>query len=535
MTSGLKALSWQRVSLAFASGLLLAAAFPKINLSWLAWIAPGLTLMLGFGQIGKKTFVIGFFAGLGRYLASLYWFLMIPIPHYAFAAWLGMSLVLSLFVGTWCWLCWRVFPRTEAGDNLATATVATQAQVALWPAFCAAAWVAMEMGFAHVLTGFPWNLLGTSQYRLLPLIQIASITGVYGVSFIITWVSAAAALAILHYRKVRIAAAMVALPWLALAVTTWFGWRQLGLPERAAGRLRMALIQPSTPQTIIWDAAEETNRLNHLLALSRAALSNQVDVLVWPEAALPRTLARNRETQEIVTALVRSHNVWMIFGAEDSGRRKGTDGTEVVDRFNSAFFVSPAGELVARYSKRHLVAFGEFMPAAQWLPFLKRLRETGAGFAVGTQEIPFQLTSPRARISTLICFEDLFPHLARESVNDDTDLLLNLTNNGWFGESAAQWQHAIGALFRAVENGLPLVRCTNNGLTCWIDARGRIHEIHFPDSTNVYQPGFKLVQIPLRRTRPLHSGTFYHRHGDWFGWGCVALTALGLIPRRSRT
>jgi apolipoprotein N-acyltransferase len=169
------------------------------------------------------------------------------------------------------------------------------------------------------------------------------------------------------------------------------------------------------------------------------------------------------------------------------------------------------------------------MPGAGWLPFLKRFREQGGGFATGKGPVTFQLGQPRARISTLICFEDMFPHVARESVDEDSDVLLNLTNNGWFGESAAQWQHAAGGLFRAVENGVPLVRCTNNGLTCWIDPRGRLHEVYFPGSRNIYQAGFKIALIPLHGTNQHRSRTFYNRYGDWFGWTCVTVTGAALL------
>ena len=127
----------------------------------------------------------------------------------------------------------------------------------------------------------------------------------------------------------------------------------------------------------------------------------------------------------------------------------------------------------------------------------------------------------------LICFEDVFPHCVREYVEDDTDFLLNLTNNGWFGESAAQWQHAANAVFRAVENGLPLVRCANNGLTCWVDARGRVEEIYFPGTRDIYGAGWKMARVPLLAGQP-RAPTFYRRHGDWFGWSCVAVSALGL-------
>ncbi len=172
--------------------------------------------------------------------------------------------------------------------------------------------------------------------------------------------------------------------------------------------------------------------------------------------------------------------------------------------------------------------FGEYLPALRWLPFLRYLRETKGGFVPGKGPVPFQIDSPRARISTLICFEDVFPHLAREHVDDKTDFLLNLTNNGWFGESAAQWQHAVSALFRAVENGVPLVRCTNNGLTCWIDAHGRMHNVYFPGSGDVYQAGFKIALIPLHDSNQRRERTCYNRYGDWFGWSCVGITLASL-------
>ena len=335
---GFRELARYRLGLAFLSGLMLAFSFPKWDLFGLAWLAPGLMLVLGAGQPGKKVFLVGFVAGLGRYLVSFYWFLLIPVPAYAFVAWLGVCAYLSLFVGAWCWTCWRLFPQ-----NLVPATSAQARQrgpnegrlsgwagLAAWPAFCAAAWVAMEMGFAHVLTGFPWTLLGVSQYKFLPLIQIASVTGIYGVSFLVVWLSVALAFtpgaAARSPRPWRAALGILALPLLSLAAVLLFGWKQLAAPEPAGAELKVALVQPSIPQHLIWAPNEATNRLNQLLALSELALAERPDLLVWPEAALPGTLARTRATQEIVTALVRRHNVWMVLGAEDSGRRRGPDG-----------------------------------------------------------------------------------------------------------------------------------------------------------------------------------------------------------------
>jgi apolipoprotein N-acyltransferase len=186
--------------------------------------------------------------------------------------------------------------------------------------------------------------------------------------------------------------------------------------------------------------------------------------------------------------------------------------------------------VVATYRKRRLVIFGEYVPLARWLPFLRRFTGVGGDFTPGAEFVPFQLSDLKVKTSVLICFEDVFPHSAREHVEADTDFLLNLTNNGWFGESAAQWQHAASAVFRAVENGLPLVRCANNGLTCWVDAVGRLNEVFFPGSSDVYGAGFKIAHVPLLagQQRP---PTCYRRHGDWFGWTCAGFAVLTLGRR----
>ena len=506
-------------------------------------------LVLGAGQPGSAVFRIGFCAGLGNFLLSLYWLLLIPMRVYGAAAWLALSIYQALFYGAWCWVCWRCFPAaaTRSGDKGSSPQVMHALLAVSWPqrvawaAFCGVAWAAMELAMTYLWSGFPWNLLGPSQYRILPLIQIASVTGVYGVSFVVVWVSAALSCAIWVAWRAQpalpVLARELAAPLLALAGATLFGGLELSAPESPAAQLRVALVQPAIPQSIIWDLNERTNRLHKLLELSHAALAQGADLLVWPEAALPANMVgRTRETQELITALVRSNGVWMVFGGVDTALRRGGGGEPF--RFNAAFLIDPAGDLISRYYKQHLVVFGEYMPAVRWLPFLKHLRQSGGGMEPGRRPVSFQMQRPRARFSPLICFEDVFPRETRESVDADTDFLLNLTNNGWFGESAAQWQHAVCALFRAVENGLPLVRCTNNGLTCWIDAKGRIHDACFPGSRNIYQAGYKIVTVPLQPSWPKQPPTIHHRFGDWFGWGCGLVTVAGLawaLVSRRRT
>jgi apolipoprotein N-acyltransferase len=327
----------------------------------------------------------------------------------------------------------------------------------------------------------------------------------------------------------------VALPLLLGAVVGAFGVAQTlapGVPAETP-RLKLALVQPSIPQQWIWAPEERSRRFQQLLAMSERALAEKPDVLVWPEAATPGYIRWETNVYQPITNLLARQATWLILGADDFTLRRDTKEPEIAESYNSAMLLSPQGEFRGVYHKRRLVIFGEYLPFHRWLPFLERWTGLGS-FTPGRDPVPFVLPEHKAKTSVLICFEDVFPHLTREYVEEDTDFLLNLTNNGWFGESAAQWQHAANAVFRAVENGLPLVRCANNGLTCWVDAQGRMQSVAFADGTSVYGVGIKMVAVPLLgRNR---RATYYWRHGDVFGWSCVAWSLMnaGLNLRRRR-
>jgi apolipoprotein N-acyltransferase len=148
--------------------------------------------------------------------------------------------------------------------------------------------------------------------------------------------------------------------------------------------------------------------------------------------------------------------------------------------------------------------------------------------------VVFQVEKPRVRFSPLLNGEDLVPHEVRRRADASVDFLLHLRGESSLGRGAAQWQHAANAVFRSVENGLPLVRCANFGLTCWIDSCGRVHDVYFGNSDDIYQAGCKIIEVPLYLATPGHPPTFYARHGDWFGWSCVAIVVAALIMRLFR-
>jgi apolipoprotein N-acyltransferase len=542
-----------RHALAVVAGLLLAAAFPKLGVAGLAWVAPGLLLFSAAGRPAKVAFRLGWLGGLAFNLAALHWLLLIPVTGFPILGWLALSAYCAVYTGLWVWLCWRLAPVPADTGYV---------QRAAWALNCAVLWVALETILGCFLTGFPWLALGVSQHKLVPLVQIASVTGVPGVSFLAVWFAVAlpgAAFVLVRNPTSRwLVVREVTLPALAAALAIAWGVIQPFAPqflhERTAPRmLHLALVQPSIPQTMIWNPAEKTNRFAKLMQLSELALATKPDVLVWPEAALPDM---NEESFRAITNLVARHQVWMVFGADDYELKPGAprDSNQFSDYqfYNSAFLLSPEGKVVSTYRKRHLVIFGEYIPLTDWLPFLKWFTPIQSGFTAGKEPVAFQLTgrsqaeppmrepaersSPRPvplRAGMLICFEDVIAAVTRESAAD-ADFLLNLTNDGWFGESAQQFQHAAHSVFRAVENRRPVVRCTNNGLTCWVDETGFVHDLGVGDAADVYGTGFRVVKLAVPAGP--HEPTFFQRHGNWFGWVCVfgalALVAGAQLRRR---
>ncbi len=528
-------------------GFLLTLSFPNWDIAGLAWVAPAVILLSVFLDGGRRPFRLGFIAGFVHFLSALSWLLLIPfrwkgIPIGPAVGWLALSAYVALYLALWLWMTWRFLLPIESPGTVAALTGQwtglSWLRRSVWAIFCAVAWVGLEMVRARLLGGFPWILLGSSQHTMLPLIQVSSWTGVYGVSFLIVWFSAALfSCCILFWNsrgRLRGGLGEIVFPVLVAALIYQTGYRAImhatvGEPSR---NLKAALVQPGIPQELIWNDNETTNRFNHLMELSIQAMASHPDLLVWPEAAMP---AFTRENMEAIRALIITHRVWMIFGADDAELRQPPGKKDEYDFYNAAFLFAPTGDFVATYRKRRLVMFGEYIPWSDWLPFLKWIVPIG-NFAAGTRVVPFSLDRPAAKTAVLICYEDIFPHHTTAYATPDTDFLLNLTNDGWFGEGAAQRQQAVGALFRAVENRVPLIRCTNNGLTCWIDEFGRMREIFQAGSNSIYEPGVLQVQIPLLSSGPKRTPTFYHEHGDWFGWSCVAVTGFfGLFLSRGKT
>ena len=516
---------WRDWALAAGAGLAWACAFPPVTFLPAAWLAPALLLAATRAAPGRA-FRLGLVAGIAHYFTTLAWVLYIPVAPGNIAGWLALSTYCSVYPAAWAALCWYLFPgnlEKPIGEALADLSFCKRLG---WGASCALGWVALECLRGWVITGFPWNYLGASQLEFTRLAMLAQFTGVLGVSAVVAWGSVGGLLLVCRWRnEKKFEPSMLkelAGPAALLAVAVGLGSYALAQPLGAKrDELKIALIQPSIPQTVLWSGNPEDqhNRFAQLMDLSDIAVDKNPDLLVWPEAAVPPLSLLDPEVVaprlEKLNAALREKKIWRVWGAD----RRSEEG----EPLNSSVLINPEGEVLANYSKQHLVMFGEYVPFGEELPFLKKLAPV-SNFARGKGPVVFDMG--RAKMSVIICFEDVVPHLARRAATPEVDFLLNLTNDGWFGKSHQQWQHARSAAWRAIETRRPLVRCTNNGITCWVDEYGRFHGVKPP----VHSLRVNVVTIPLREGPRVP--TIYQRTGDWFPWGAVLACAVLIFLRR---
>ncbi len=260
--------AWFRRALAVVAGVAWALSFQKLNIAGLAWIAPALILLAARGGHSFKT---GYLAGFIHYLISLSWLLHIPVKFYPILGWIALAAYLAVYPAAWAWLCGQGTGRTLRMESWIARTG--------FALFCAAAWVALEMIVSRLFSGFPWNLLGSSQQRLFPLIQIASWSGVHGVSFLVVWFSVSLLNAfdgmLLRPTTRHVWLKELSLPIFTIAVVYAFGLHRITSEAKPSRTLRIALVQPSIPQTMIWNATESDARFSELLRLTVAAHDQQ--------------------------------------------------------------------------------------------------------------------------------------------------------------------------------------------------------------------------------------------------------------------
>jgi len=441
------------------SGLLLSLSFHPLNLAVAAWFA----LIPLFLVMHRRPFRSGFAAGVGFFAPVLYWLNIVMItygrmhPFFSVAAYLMLVCYLSLFFGTATWAACRL--REKSGHSvLLTLPVL---------------WVALEFLRSFLLSGFPWGSLGYSQQSFLPIIQSADLFGVYGLSFLLILVNAVLAFSLRavydrDYGALPRGALAVAV--LLFAANLGYGFLRLSTDLDAREKtLRAVLVQGNIDQSVKWDPAYQRTTIDTYLDLSLdAARQGPVDLIIWPESATPFYFQDESPLSRLVEAVPQRTRAYLLFGSpayERANRR--------YRYLNSAFLLSDKSRVLGRSDKIHLVPFGEYVPLAPFLPFIDKL-VTGIGdFTPGTVS-PLPLNG--TRIGVLVCYEAIFPELAREWVRRGSDLLVNITNDAWFGRSPAPRQLLGMTRFRAIENRIWIARAANTGISAFIAPSGRIME-----------------------------------------------------------
>jgi len=489
---------------ALAGGLLLALAFPSLGFDFLAWVA-FIPLFWSLSLVSRpnKAFLCGTLFGLGFFLVDLNWIYgtLVTQGHFAPAVavvvFLAMIAFLSLFPAGFAYV---VALFADRGISLA--------HVAPF------VWVAQEYARAMLFTGFPWDLVGYSQASRLTLVQVADVTGVYGISFLILLVNATLwELLRAKVKTSRIPWKLIAASVLAFALILSYGQvriKQFSSTDNQTSGCAIGVLQGNIPQEAKWEGASRQATFATYERLGRKAVAQGAGLLIWPETAAPVVFGSGDPDWMRPGMISDKLGVPMLVGAPFLMRAGGDS-----NYYNSAFLVD-SGMLRFRYDKMHLVPFGEYMPWSWILPLGPGIAAREADYAAGdTMTVMRWGNCPP--FSVLICYEAIFPELARLAVKSGAKLLVNITNDGWFGDTAAPHQHLAMAGLRSIENRVWLIRSANTGISAAFDPSGRMVR-----SLPLQNEGLFTVTV----SEPNVTKSFYSRFGDVFAWGCVGIVVL---------
>jgi apolipoprotein N-acyltransferase len=496
--------------LAVSSGVLLTLSFPKAGLSWLAWVAlvPLLTALRNLSF--KNGFYLGLCAGITHYLTLVYWlaYAMSTYGHLPFYATVPILFLLSAYLALYV----AVF---------STVLTCLPGRLAFLFFFIPLMWVSLEYIRSFLFTGFPWELIGYTQYKVLHLIQISDLFGVYGISFCIALSNAAIFLVYLNlsgkdWQKKEVKtghAAGAVFTFVLVFCFVWFygKWRIQSIQKLILGSpsVKVAIIQGNIDQATKWDPAFQRTSIEKYIHLSLLAKKHKPDLVVWPETATPFYFLHNARLSKMVKKGIHETGADFLIGSPSFNL-----GTHRVEYYNSAYLIGPEGTVYGRYDKAHLVPFGEYVPFKKWLPFLDKMVEGVGDFNPGKKGQTIKWGD--YRLGVQICYEIIFPHLSRDMIKNNASLLVNITNDAWYGRSSAPNQHFSMAVFRAVENRRSIIRSANTGISGFIDPCGRVIA-----ATPLFE------DLVITRSMPmLEAATFYSRFGDLFARICLGLTLV---------
>ncbi len=533
---------WQRHAAAIAplvasvlTAILTVASFPPYHAPEFAYVClvPGI-----FWAYLRPSFRV--YAWTMWAAQSVAWTVILGWLHHV--TWVGLFLlgpVIGAWTGLWYLAAWWAIPRM-AGRPTPIRLVTVLG--------LAGAWVVIEWTRTWFLGGFDWLPLAASQWERTSILQVAAYTGAGGISFVL--VAMNVGFAAYGHRLLRegatglrrrsqefLLALFLLLACLSIHVQETFNRLRYTVPFA-----RIAFVQPDIPQVVKWDPAQAPAIVRVLQAETLAAASTSPDLILWPEAVTPLPARDDPGVRRFVEALAQRAHAPILMGSpavETSAVNGGLGGPGAERWYNAAFVVTPdLGLQTAYYAKRKLVPFGEYVPLRPILGWIGKFVPIGDDFARGTDSSPLlvRLRQGSAALGVLICYEDTYPELARATVLSGADVLTVLTNNGWFGEGGAAYQHAAHSVLRAVETRRPVLRCGNAGWSGWIDEFGNVRKVLVNEDDTIYFRGTGTANV-TRDIRWVGKNSFYVEHGEWFvavSAGLVALTAallaMGGLP-----
>ena len=533
---------------AICSGFLYAACFPPFNLTWLCWIAltPLIAAIWFSGGESRhpwlRNLLLGYVAGL-----TFFWIVFSWLTTVTILGWFVLEFYMAIYVAIWALFCGLVRPRPKinrAGSSkweqmLSQARTSVTPPPSPWTRstnnlrlalLLAAAWTTLEWLRGWVFSGFGWNGLGVALHDNWPLIQIAELTGVAGLSFLIAFVNVI--ILTTAYRLVVEARTRVMRPHFdftftmaAIVGVLVFGFRATQVSP-AAKTLRVTAVQSNVPQNQKFDPQFTRRIFDQFRRLSEIALRSNPppELLVWPESSMPGPVLVDQESYKFVMDLAADADADFLLGTIDE------DGGDV---YNAAILLSEGGERVQIYRKVHLVPFGEFVPGRHTVPLLARIvgDQVPGDFKAGKEHTVFTLTNGDVQVAPLICFEDTIGELARQFVvptetSPGANLLVDVTNDGWFQHSAGSPQHLANAIFRCIETRRPMLRAANTGVTCFINQFGRVTQELRDETGSTFTEGVLSGDIKVPSE---HELTFYARHGELFAKVCGVITLIAIV------
>lgn len=503
------------------------AAFPPFDLPEAAYVFAVAAILWAARQPRMKTFL--WTVGSATFVS---WVVLLEwLHHVTIVGTVALSAIVSLFATAWFLAVWHATPRMRSLDGWGRVTIALG---------LAGLWVVLEWLRSWIFTGFPWLPLAASQWQRPIMLQSAAFGGAWAISFSLVLFNIGLAAyfeRLLLYVKRRQSRWC---PEFYLGLFVLF-MGSFGLYRETIGQDRQLLfragfMQPYIPQNAKWDPAEARGILEIIQNETRLLNYLDPDVIFWPEAVMPVAVLGNAGMRSWTESLSRELETPIVLGglAYEVLPDAGDEG--IKERWsNAVFVVDPVRNLQSNfYAKRHLVPFGEYVPFRRFLPFIEKFVPIGGDFSPGREPtlLPLRTRDRTTSLGTLICYEDVFPALARSSARAGAQALFVATNNAWYGERGAAYQHAAHSVLRAVETRRPVLRAGNGGWSGWIDEYGQVRAVLLNDNGRVYFRGSSVHEIDMDR-RWAGRQSFYVRFGNWLVWLSIAFVAGAVWMLRS--